>query len=109
MRIHLLRFTFLVLSILAVESAVTGCSDQDDPNSTGKQSVTSQDRQVERIKRITVSQVTEATVKEKEKKNIKLTDETGTPFDKMPASQIAQIKRYDCRLRKKILPHDYKR
>ncbi|WLE95610.1 MAG: hypothetical protein QTN59_13080 [Candidatus Electrothrix communis] len=52
-------------------------------------------------KQVTASQVTE-------KKNIKLTDETGTSFEKMSASQIAQIKRYDCRLRREAIPHYYK-
>jgi len=53
-------------------------------------------------KQIPVSQVTK-------KEHIVLTDKTGTPYDKMSDSQLAQIKRYDCRLRKEELPHDYKK
>ena len=93
MRIKAIQCTFLVLSILVVEFAVMAYSDEIDP--IEKKPAQSEHKQV------TVSLVTE-------KKNIKLTDETGTPFEKMSASQIAQIKRYDCRLRKKIIPHDYK-
>jgi hypothetical protein len=80
-----------------VESAVTGYSNEIDP--AGKEPAQSEHME------ITASQVQVT-----EKKNIKLTDdETGTPLEKMSDSQIAQIKRYDCRLRKKVIPHDYKK
>ena len=94
MRIKTIRCTFFVLTILVVEFAVMGYSNEIDP--TEKEPAQSEHKQ------ITVSQVTE-------KKNIKLTDETGTPLEKMSDSQIAQIKRYDSRLVREIIPHDYKK
>jgi len=94
MHIKILRFTFFVLSILMVDLAITGCSNEIDP--TGKQPTQSEHKQ------ITVSQVTE-------KQNIKLTDKTGTPLDKMSDPQLAQMKRHDCRLRKEEISHDYKK
>ncbi|MCI5136983.1 MAG: hypothetical protein D3922_00895 [Candidatus Electrothrix sp. AR1] len=93
MRIKILRSTFFALSILAFEFAVIGCSNEVDQ--IEKQPTQSEHKQ------ITVSQVTE-------KQNIKLTDKTGTPLDKMSDSQLAQMKRQDCRLRKEEIPHNYK-
>jgi PBP1b-binding outer membrane lipoprotein LpoB len=94
MHIKILKFILFVLSILAVECAVTGCSNEMD-------SVEKQPAQPER-KQVTVSQVTE-------KKNVRLTDKTGTPLDTMSDSQIAQMKRSGCRLIEEVIPHDYKK
>lgn len=67
MRSKTIQCTFFVLSILVVGFTVRGYSDEIDPNE--KEPAQSKHTQV------TASQVTE-------KKNIKLTDETGTPLEK---------------------------
>ena len=94
MCIKIRRFTFFVLSILVVACAVTGCSNEIDPMK--KQPAQPKHKQ------IIAPQVTE-------KKDIKRTNKTGTPFEKMSASQISQMKRSDCRLREETIPHDYKK
>lgn len=93
MRIKNLRFTFFALSILIVELAVTGCSNEIDP-------IKKQPTQSEH-KPITVAQVTK-------KQHIKLTDKTETPLDKMSDSQLSQMKRHDCRTIKEEVSHNYK-
>lgn len=97
-----LRFSFFVLSIFMLEPAVTAYSDEvknvPDPAKKQKQ-VTSEDKQAVIPEVAKESEVTE--------KESKLVSETGTPYAKMTDSQISQMKRYDCRLRKKIIPHNY--
>jgi hypothetical protein len=97
MGINILRSLFFVLSISMVNFVVTGYSNEIenkvDPIVT--KPANSEKKQV--------------TVQVTKKKDIILADETETAYDKMSDSQIAQIKRYDCRLIKKILPHEYKK
>ncbi|CAK8720110.1 hypothetical protein KKHLCK_09295 [Candidatus Electrothrix laxa] len=109
MRIKILRFTFFVLSILAVDFAVTGCSNEMDPMKKQSDKPVPKPTQQITVPQVT-KQVTEQTTEQTtEKKDIRLTDKTGTPFEKMSASQIAQIKRSDCRFKKEVIPHDYKK
>jgi hypothetical protein len=95
MRINTLRFTLFVLLIQMVGFAVVGCSNEIENK---VDPIVTQPAQSEN-KQITV-QVTK-------EKDIILADETGTPYDKMSDSQLSQIKRYDCRLIKEVLPHEY--
>ncbi|MGB5685291.1 MAG: hypothetical protein WBM35_05740 [Candidatus Electrothrix sp.] len=104
MHIKILRLTIFVLSILAVALIVIGCSNEIDPMKKQPASPAPTAQQV------TASQVvTQVATRTTEKKKVRLTDKTGTPFDKMSDSQIAQMKRRDCRFREEIIPHDYKK
>ena len=104
MHIKIRRFTFFTLSTLAVACTVIGCSNEMDPMEKQPASPAPKAQQV------TTSQITKQVAKQAtEKKNVRLTDKTGTPFDKMSDSQIAQMKRSDCRLREETIPHDYKK
>jgi len=48
----------------------------------------------------------QATTKNREKKKEK-EEKIDTAYAKMTQSQLNQVKRYDCRLPKELIPHDY--
>ena len=45
--------------------------------------------------------------KSKEKKEQTIEDKKPSPYANLTQQQLNQIKRYDCRLPKEIIPHDY--
>lgn len=97
MLVKILRFVIGGLLLFAVEFAVVGCSDEVE-------------EQVDVIKEKKERQEHHAEIQQStEQEEALLVDATGTPYDKMSASQIAQVKRYDCRLRKQLIAHDYKK
>ena len=100
MSIKKIQYTLFSLSIFVVEFAVIGycCSNEIENkiNPIGNNLAKSEHKQ------LTIPHVVE------KKKNM-LPDKTGTPYNKMSDSQIVQIKRRDCRLKKETIPHDYKK